>query len=80
MLATTFVIRLRNIALLASLLVALPVHAATYTCVTNAMRGNKWICKDDPSLCTFVFIVNEREKTMVRRVDERNPKVAVVVD
>lgn len=49
------------IALLASTLVAVPVHAATYTCVTTALRGNKWICQDNAELCTFVFIVNERE-------------------
>lgn len=73
---------LRNgiIALLASTLVASHAHAATYTCVTTAMRGNKWICQDNAPLCTFVFIVNEREKSMVRRVDSDNTKMSVVVD
>ncbi len=68
------------IALLASTLVAAASHAATYTCVTNALRGNKWICQDNADLCTFVFIANEGEKSMVRRVNDNNPKVPVVVD
>lgn len=68
------------IALLVGGLVAASSHAATYTCVTTAMRGNKWICQDNVALCTFSFVVNEREKTIVRRVDERDPKRAVVVD
>ena len=68
------------IALLASTLVAAPLHAATYTCVTTALRGNKWICQDNAELCTFVFIVNERDKSMVRSVDENNPRVPVAVD
>ncbi|MBM3336270.1 MAG: hypothetical protein FJY60_01015 [Betaproteobacteria bacterium] len=68
------------IVLLASTLVAAAAHAATYTCVTNALRGNKWICQDNADLCTFVFIVNEKEKTMVRRVNDNNPRVPVVVD
>jgi hypothetical protein len=68
------------IALLSSTLVAAPSHAATYTCVTTALRGNKWICQDNVALCTFVFLVNEKDKSMVRRVDENNPRVPVVVD
>ncbi len=68
------------IALLASTLVAAASHAATYTCVTTALRGNKWICQDNADLCTFVFIANEGEKSMVRRVNDNNPKVPVVVD
>jgi hypothetical protein len=48
--------------------------------VTNALRGNKWICQDNADLCTFVFIANEGEKSMVRRVNDNNPKVPVVVD
>ena len=68
------------IALLASTLVAAPLHAATYTCVTTALRGNKWICQYNPALCTFVFLVNEKDKSMVRRVDDNNPNVPVVVD
>ena len=68
------------IAVLVGTLMAASSHAATYTCVTTAMRGNKWICQDNPALCTFSFIVNEQDKTMVRRGDGRNPKLAVVVD
>ena len=68
------------IALLAGTLVAAPSHAATYTCVTKVLRGNKWICQDNAALCTFVFLVDEKDKSMVRRIDENNPKVPVVVD
>lgn len=68
------------IALLASTLVTAASHAATYTCVTTAMRGNRWICQDKAELCTFVFIINEREKSMVRYVDDGNSRLPVVVD
>lgn len=68
------------IALLSGILLPVLSQAAIYTCVTKAMRGNKWICQDNVSLCTFTFIVNEREKTMVRRGDERNPRISVIVD
>ena len=68
------------IALLAGTLVAAPSHAATYTCVTKVLRGNKWICQDNAALCTFVFNVSEKNKAMVRWVDENNPKISVVVD
>ena len=68
------------IALLSSTLVAAPSYAATYTCVTTALRGNKWICQDNVALCTFVFLVDEKDKSMVRRVNDDNPKVPVVVD
>jgi hypothetical protein len=68
------------IALLASTLVTAATHAATYTCVTTAMRGNRWICQDKAELCTFVFIINEREKSMVRYVDDGNSRLPVVVD
>lgn len=68
------------IALLASSLVAAASHAATYTCVTTAMRGNRWICQDKVELCTFVFIVNEGEKSMSRRVDDSNSRLPLAVD
>ena len=68
------------IALLASSLVAAASHAATYTCVTTAMRGNRWICQDKVELCTFVFIVNEGEKSMARRVDDSNSRLPLAVD
>lgn len=55
-------------------------QAATYLCVTNAMRGNKWICTDDPAVCSFVFVVDEKNKTIFRNVDERNPRVPIVID
>ena len=73
---------LRNgiITMLASILVAGYAHAATYTCVTTAMRGNKWICQDNPALCTFVFMVNERNKTMVRQGDDSKRQISVDID
>jgi len=58
----------------------LPASAATYQCTTTAMRGNKWICKEDPSVCTFAFVVDEKSKDIYRKVDERNPRVPVVVE
>ncbi|NCW85107.1 MAG: hypothetical protein EBV69_02895 [Oxalobacteraceae bacterium] len=58
----------------------LPASAATYQCTTTAMRGNKWICKEDPSVCTFAFVVDEKSKDIYRKIDERNPRVPVVVD
>lgn len=64
--------------LLAAMMV--PAQAATYLCVTNAMRGNRWICKDDPDVCSFVFIVDEKNKTMFRKIDEDTPRVPVVID
>jgi hypothetical protein len=64
--------------LLTTLLV--PAQAATYLCVTNAMRGNRWICRDNPDVCSFAFVVDEKNKTMVRKVDEDTPRVPVVID
>ena len=65
---------------LLSLTLAGPAQAATYQCVTTAMRGNRWICKEDPSVCSFVFTVDEKSKSIFRKIDERNPRVPVVVD
>ena len=65
---------------LLSLSLLAPAQAATYQCMTNAMRGNKWICKEDPSVCSFVFTVNEKSKSISRHIDERNPRVPVVID
>ena len=65
---------------LLSITCCLPAEAATYLCITTAMRGNKWICKDDPTVCSFVLMVDEKAKTIYRNIDERNPKVPVVVD
>lgn len=70
----------RFIASLMLAAVMVPAHASTFLCVTNAMRGNKWICRDDPSVCSFVFKVDEKNKTIVRNIDERNPRVPVVID
>lgn len=67
-------------ALLLAGAVAVPAQAASYLCVTTAMRGNKWICTEDPSVCTFLFRIDEAKKTMTRNADERHPRVPVVVD
>ncbi len=67
-------------ALLLACVVALPAQAASYLCATKAMRGNKWICTEDASVCSFVFRVDESARTLTRNVDERNPRVKVVVD
>lgn len=73
-------LQLRLLAPLIAALLAVPVHAATYTCVTTAFRGNKWICKDDVNVCSFVFTVNEKTKVMTRRASDDEPSVPVVVD
>ncbi len=70
--------RFISVLLLTTLLV--PAQAATYLCVTNAMRGNRWICRDDPDVCSFAFVVDEKNKTMVRKIDEDTPRVPVVID
>lgn len=74
--------KLRNatLFLLVNTLLVGYAHAATYTCVTTAMRGNRWICQNTPALCTFVFRVNEREKAMVRKGDGNRDQIMVVVD
>ncbi len=59
---------------------ALPAQAATWLCVTTAMRGNRWICTEEPGVCSFEFTVDEKTRTMTRRADERNKTIPVVVD
>ncbi len=71
---------LRFISALLLAAIMVPSHAATYLCVTNAMRGNRWICRDDPDVCSFVFLVDERKKTIVRKIDEDTPRVPVSID
>ncbi len=71
---------LRLPAWLMAAMLATPAHAATWTCVTTALRGNKWICQDDVKLCSFVFTVNESKKTMTRRPSAEEPSIPVVVD
>jgi hypothetical protein len=68
---------------LSALLLALmvfPAQAATLLCVTQAMRSNKWICTDDPTVCSFVFAIDDKRKTLFRNIDERNPRVPIVID
>jgi hypothetical protein len=71
---------LRFISALLLAAIMMPAQAATYLCVTNAMRGNRWICRDDPDVCSFVFLVDEKNKTMVRKIDEDTPRAPVAVD
>lgn len=68
------------LALLLTTAIASPAQAAVYLCKTTAMRGNKWICKEEPSVCTFAFTVDEKRRTITRRADERNPNIPVVAD
>ncbi len=72
-------LRLLAIPLL-TLALAAPAAAATYLCKASAMRGNRWICTEDPSVCTFAFTVNEEARSMTRRADERNTKIPIVID
>lgn len=68
------------LALLLATAVAAPAHAAVYLCKTTAMRGNKWICNEEPSVCTFAFTIDEKNRTITRRIDGRNTTIPVVVD
>ncbi len=68
------------LAALFAAVLAMPADAATYNCVTTAFRGNKWICKEDPTVCTFTFTVNEKSKAMTRRASDEEPRVPVTVD
>ncbi len=67
-------------ALLLAAICALPAQAANYVCTTTAMRGNKWICKETPSVCTFSFVVNYRSRSVERLTDGDTPRVKVQVD
>lgn len=67
--------------LLAALLaVAMPAQAANVLCKTHAMRGNKWICTEEPGVCTFAFTVDEKNRKITRRADERNTRIPIVID
>ena len=71
---------MRLTVLLLSFACSLPVHAATYVCNTTAMHGNKWICKETPSVCTFTFTVNRRNQTVERQPDDDGQRIKVQVD
>ena len=71
---------MRLTVLLLSFACSLPAHAATYVCNTTAMRGNKWICKETPSVCTFTFTVNRRNQTVERQPDDDGQRIKVQVD
>ncbi len=71
---------LRLLALAAACAITLPAGAATWTCVTKASRGNKWVCQDDPSVCTFAFTVDSKRKSMTRRASDDEPRIQVVID
>lgn len=76
---SSYLLRLLAVPLLA-LVLTVPAAAATLLCKASAMRGNKWICTEDPSVCTFEFTVNEEARSMTRRADERNTRIPVVID
>lgn len=59
---------------------ALPAFAARFECTTPAMRGNKWICGEDPQLCSFIFAGNQRDKTLIRKGRDGEPNIKIVVE
>ena len=58
----------------------MPAFAARFECTTPAMRGNKWICNEDPQLCSFIFAGNQRDKTLKRKGRDGEPNIQIVVD
>jgi hypothetical protein len=59
---------------------AVPAYAASFECTTPAMRKNKWICKEDPQLCSFIFAGSQRDKTLLRKGRDGEPNIKIVVD
>ena len=59
---------------------ALPAQAAVYHCTTPKMRGNDFVCREYPNLCNFIFIVDEANKKISRRDEDKGKLVPVVVD
>lgn len=59
---------------------ALPAFAARFECTTPAMRGNQWICTEDPQLCSFIFAGSQRDKTLIRKGRDGGPNIQIVVD
>ena len=58
----------------------LPAQAGVYQCTTPKMRGNDFVCREYPNLCNFIFIVDEANKKISRRDEEKDKLVPVVVD
>ena len=65
---------------LAALCLTVPAQAAVYVCKVRQMIGNEWICTEQPDYCTFLFVVNEKDKTMTRKGPPMQPRIPVVVD
>lgn len=59
---------------------ALPVHAGVQHCTTPKMRGNDFVCREYPNLCNFIFIMDEANKKISRRDEDKGKLVPVVVD
>ena len=69
--------------LLALLLGVLSVghaQAAAYQCTISKLRGNDFVCREYPNLCTFNFMLDERTQKVTRRDTDKDKLVSVVVD
>lgn len=66
--------------LMVTALTAGPAQAARYACATKAMIGNSWICEQDPDYCSFVFIADEKARTLVRKQPYSKKTIPIVVD
>jgi hypothetical protein len=57
-----------------------PAFAARFECTIGSLRSNKWICKEDPQLCAFIFSGSQRDKALTRKGRDNAPDIAIVVD
>ena len=76
----TMTLPARILSALALAAAALPAHAAVYQCSTPKLRGNDFVCREYPNLCNFVFIVDETNKKISRRDEDKGKLVTVIVD
>ncbi len=68
------------LALLLGILSLGHAHAAVYQCTIPKLRGNDFVCREYPNLCTFSFTLDERAQKVSRRDADKDKLVPVVVD
>ena len=55
-------------------------QAAVYQCTIPKLRGNDFVCREYPNLCTFTFVIDERAQKISRRDADKDKLVTVVAD
>lgn len=55
-------------------------NAAVYQCTIPKLRGNDFVCREYPTLCNFIFTIDERAQKISRRDADKDKLVPVVVD